>query len=66
MKIQDQVKLQVTMDEAKMIFRALGKLPFEEVYELIGDLNKQINDQANVHSPESDDSDFDQNETNYN
>lgn len=37
--------LQVTVDEAALIFKALGKLPFESVYELIGKLNEQANEQ---------------------
>lgn len=40
-----KINLQVTMEEAKLIFQALGKMPFEEVYELIGDLNQQVNKQ---------------------
>lgn len=38
------VKFEVTLDEAKKIFEALGKMPFVDVYELIG----KLNDQANV------------------
>ncbi len=37
------ITLEVTLNEAKKIFEALGKQPFEEVYELIGKLNDQIN-----------------------
>ncbi|UII30617.1 hypothetical protein LVD17_20195 [Fulvivirga ulvae] len=40
----EKVKFEVTLDEAKKIFEALGKLPFAEVYELIGKLNDQAND----------------------
>ena len=39
----EKVKFEVTLDEAKKIFEALGKLPFAEVYELIGKLNDQAN-----------------------
>ena len=42
----EPLKLLVSMKEAKLIFKALGKLPFEEVYELIGSLNAQINEQT--------------------
>lgn len=40
---KNTIKLDVTLNEAKKIFEALGKLPFEEVYELIGKLNEQVN-----------------------
>ena len=45
-KEKEPLKLLVRMNEAKLIFKALGKLPFEEVYELIGSLNAQINEQT--------------------
>jgi len=35
----------VSLDEANLILKALGKLPFESVYELIGKLNAQANSQ---------------------
>lgn len=40
----EKVKFVVTLDEAKKIFEALGKLPFADVYELIGKLNDQANE----------------------
>ena len=40
----EKMTLEVTLSEAKKIFEALGKLPFEEVYELIGKLNEQVNE----------------------
>lgn len=43
----EKVKFEVTLDEAKKIFEALGKLPFAEVYELIGKLNDQANQALN-------------------
>lgn len=39
------VHFQITLDEANTIFKALGQMPFAEVYELIGKLNKQANQQ---------------------
>lgn len=42
-KKANDIKFEVTLDEAKKIFEALGKLPFAEVYELIGKLNDQVN-----------------------
>jgi hypothetical protein len=35
----------LTIEEANKIFKALGNLPFTEVYELIGKLNDQANKQ---------------------
>ncbi|MCU0438915.1 MAG: hypothetical protein MUC49_13530 [Raineya sp.] len=45
MEEQIQVVFQLTLEEANLIFKALGKLPFEQVYELIGKLNQQANEQ---------------------
>jgi hypothetical protein len=39
------VKFELTIDEANVIFKALGRLPFNEVYALIGKLNEQANQQ---------------------
>jgi hypothetical protein len=39
------VHFQLTLDEANLIFKALGQMPFSEVYELIGKLNEQANQQ---------------------
>lgn len=52
-KKMDDIKFEVTLDEAKKIFEALGKLPFAEVYELIGKLNDQVNqskEESNGHN----------------
>jgi hypothetical protein len=40
-----EVVFSVTLEEANTIFKALGSLPFSEVYELIGKLNEQANQQ---------------------
>ncbi|WP_162441252.1 hypothetical protein [Rhodocytophaga rosea] len=40
-----KVTFTVSIEEASTIFKALGKLPFAEVYELIGKLNEQANEQ---------------------
>jgi hypothetical protein len=40
-----KVSFHLSLDEANILFRALGKLPFEEVYELIGKMNDQANRQ---------------------
>ncbi|MDX1908545.1 MAG: hypothetical protein SF053_16025 [Bacteroidia bacterium] len=34
-----------SLDEVNLIVQALGKRPFEEVYELIGNVNRQISAQ---------------------
>ena len=39
------VTFTVTIDEANLLFKSLGKLPFEQVYALIGKLNEQANQQ---------------------
>ena len=41
------INFEISIEEAKIIFKALGKLPFEEVYELIGKLNDQANSSEN-------------------
>jgi hypothetical protein len=41
----NKIQLEVTLEEANLIFKALGKLPFADVYELIGKLNEQANQQ---------------------
>ena len=37
--------LRVSLDEANLIMKALGEMPFKDVYELIGKLNSQANNQ---------------------
>jgi hypothetical protein len=37
--------LRVSLDEANLIMKALGELPFKDVYELIGKINDQANSQ---------------------
>jgi hypothetical protein len=44
-KKEQSVSFSVTLTEANKIFKALGSLPFNEVYELIGKLNDQANEQ---------------------
>ena len=39
------VNFQITLTEANTIFKALGQMPFAEVYGLIGKLNEQANRQ---------------------
>ena len=44
------INLQISLNEAKVIFKALGKMPFADVYELIGKLNEQTNKQLHNNS----------------
>lgn len=39
------LQLQLQVEDVNMIFKALGRLPFQEVYELIGKINSQVNAQ---------------------
>ena len=39
------IYFRITVAEASLIFKALGTLPFADVYELIGKLNEQANHQ---------------------
>ena len=43
MEEEIEVKFSLTLDEANKIFKALGSQPFDQVYELIGKLNEQVN-----------------------
>ncbi|MCU0429386.1 MAG: hypothetical protein MUF42_05380 [Cytophagaceae bacterium] len=51
-KANKRITFEVTLDEANLIFKSLGKQPFETVYELIGKLNEQANDQLRKPSSE--------------
>jgi hypothetical protein len=44
-KKSKKVTFSLSIEEANVIFKALGNLPFTEVYELIGKLNEQANAQ---------------------
>jgi len=44
--MDQQIELKMTTEEVKLVFQGLGKLPFEEVFELIGKLNAQVNQQT--------------------
>ncbi|WP_162555948.1 hypothetical protein [Reichenbachiella versicolor] len=43
MSDKKEISIQLSIEELKVVFKALGKLPFEEVYEIIGSLNEQVN-----------------------
>jgi hypothetical protein len=40
-----QIHFKMTLEEANLVFKGLGYLPFKDVYELIGNLNEQANAQ---------------------
>ncbi|MDQ3109392.1 MAG: hypothetical protein M3R17_05815 [Bacteroidota bacterium] len=39
------VTLTLTLEETNLLFKSLGKMPFEQVYALIGKMNEQANTQ---------------------
>jgi hypothetical protein len=39
--------LLLTTNEINLIFKALGERPFQEVFELMGKINEQVNAQIN-------------------
>jgi hypothetical protein len=41
----DKITLVFTRDEINLIFKALSNEPFKDVYELMGNINKQLNAQ---------------------
>lgn len=47
---KQRVTLNLTIEEVSLLFKGLGKLPFEEVYELIGSINSQVNQQVKAGS----------------
>ncbi len=58
MKKEQKLNITINLEEAKLIFKALGKMPFEEVYELIGHLNEQVNEQERSSSNTNDEINF--------
>ncbi|CAN5124828.1 hypothetical protein BH09BAC1_BH09BAC1_10970 [soil metagenome] len=43
---QQKINLHLTIEDVSLIFKGLGKLPFEEVFEVIGSINSQVNQQV--------------------
>lgn len=41
------IQLDLNFDEINVILKALGNLPFSEVYDLIGKIHEQANSQSN-------------------
>jgi hypothetical protein len=46
MSQQKEIELQLTFDEVNLVLKALGSLPFSQVFELIGKIHDQANDQV--------------------
>jgi|GEM_PF-2256353 hypothetical protein len=51
-KEPQKITFNITLEEANTIFKALGKQPFAEVFELIGKLNEQANQQLTDNNTE--------------
>jgi hypothetical protein len=45
------MKFDVTIEQANLILQALAKMPFEVVYQLVGDLQKQAESQIKESVP---------------
>lgn len=41
----EKITLTLTLDEANLLLKALGEMPFREVFELIGKIQHQANQQ---------------------
>jgi len=47
-KEMKEYKLNITEEEFRTIFKALGKMPFEDVFQLIEKLNLQMREQQSA------------------
>ena len=43
--MKKEITLHLTIEEINIIFNALGERPFREVFELVGKINEQSNEQ---------------------
>ncbi|MCC6459594.1 MAG: hypothetical protein IT260_03920 [Saprospiraceae bacterium] len=48
---QQEMTLHLSLDEIQVVFKALGFQPFHEVYEIIGKINAQVNEQLSQEPP---------------
>lgn len=53
------IKLNLTFDEVNLVLKALGSLPFNQVYEVIGKIHDQANAQVYNNASDSDDDTLD-------
>lgn len=51
MEEQHELTLHLSLDEIQVVFKALGFQPFHEVYEIIGKINAQVNEQLAQQAP---------------
>jgi len=47
----EKITLSLTLDEANLLLKALGEMPFREVFELIGKIQQQANQQLQDTNP---------------
>lgn len=59
------IRLELTLEEVNLILKALGNMPFKDVYELIGVINAQANEQLTGHPPGDDDEEDDPSKSGY-
>lgn len=45
------IQLSLNIEEVNLVLKALGNLPFNEVFELIGNIHDQANSQTSVEIP---------------
>ncbi len=45
------IALRLSFEEVNVIFKALGQQPFQDVYEIIGKINEQVNAQLHTQKP---------------
>jgi len=43
--MEKEVKISLTFEEVNIVLKALGNLPFNQVYEIIGKIHEQANQQ---------------------
>lgn len=46
-----KIRIELTLDQINLIIKALGNMPFKEVFELIGEINAQANQQLSNDFP---------------
>ena len=49
----DDINLKLTLDEVNLIIKALAQEPFKDVYELIGKINEQADQEIKTQNKEN-------------
>ena len=50
----EKINLELSVDDVNLILKALGSMPFNQVYELIGSIHQQANQQLfGIESPQN-------------